>query len=55
MIYLFKKPRKNNLNLTAVDAMPKGIHHTVSYATSYNDTWTHIRTELRKMTLATGR
>ncbi|MDF9800047.1 hypothetical protein OKW21_005310 [Catalinimonas alkaloidigena] len=55
MIYLFRKSKRNNFNLVTIDAMPKGIHHTVSYATSYNDTWNHIRTELRKMTLSSER
>lgn len=55
MTHLFKKPKRNSFNLVAVDARPKGVHHTVSYATSYNDTWTHIRTELRKMTLSAAR
>lgn len=55
MMYLFRKPKRNIINLVSVDAMPKGIHHTISFATSYNDTWSHIRTELRKMTLATER
>lgn len=27
---------------------PRGIHHTVSYAVSFNDTWTHIKNELKK-------
>ncbi len=27
---------------------PKGVHHTVSFAESFNDTWTHIKNEIRK-------
>jgi hypothetical protein len=51
MINLFK--RRKNEALMSSDTAPKGIHHTISYAVSYNDTWNHIRNELRKMTLQT--
>lgn len=27
---------------------PRGVHHTVSYAVSFNDTWAHIKNELKK-------
>lgn len=27
---------------------PKGIHHTVSFAESFNDSWDHIQNELRR-------
>ena len=30
---------------------PKGISHTVSYATSFDDTWNHIRIELKKLSV----
>ncbi len=53
MTYLFRKAKNAN-NFAATDMRPKGVHHTVCYATSYNDTWNHIRTELRKMTLSTS-
>lgn len=51
MIDLFKR-RKTKVFMSP-DTAPKGIHHTISYAVSYNDTWNHIRNELRKMTLQT--
>ncbi len=39
--------QKNNVGRKAEDSItPKGIHHTVSYAKSFNDTWAHIRQEL---------
>ncbi len=39
--------QRNNIGRKAEDSMtPKGIHHTVSYAKSFNDTWSHIRQEL---------
>ncbi|MFP4089375.1 MAG: hypothetical protein ACLFUB_09700 [Cyclobacteriaceae bacterium] len=41
--------RSKNNRMMVSDISPKGIHHTVSYAVSYNDTWNHIRTEIRKM------
>lgn len=44
-----KTNERNNSRLKVADSMtPKGIHHTVSYAVSFNDTWNHIRNELRK-------
>jgi len=46
---LFK--RNTVVQGTSTELMPKGIHHTVSYAVSYNDTWNHIRNEIRKMTI----
>ena len=30
---------------------PKGISHTVSYATSFDETWNHIRIELKKLSV----
>lgn len=32
---------------------PKGISHTVSYATSFDETWNHIRIELKKLSVPT--
>ncbi len=40
--------RIDNKNSTTESISPKGIHHTVSYAVSFNDTWNHIRNEIRK-------
>ena len=28
---------------------PKGVSHTVSYASSFDETWNHIRVELKKL------
>ena len=28
---------------------PKGIHHTVNYATSYEETWDHIKREVQNI------
>lgn len=30
---------------------PRGISHTVSYATSFDETWNHIRIELKKLSV----
>lgn len=30
---------------------PRGISHTVSYATSFDETWNHIRVELMKLSI----
>ncbi|WKN32754.1 hypothetical protein PZB74_05265 [Porifericola rhodea] len=47
MFGLFKKPSKQPA-VESVDLKPKGVHHTVSFASSYDDTWAHIRTEAKK-------
>ncbi len=31
------------------DINPRGISHTVSYTTSFDETWNHIRIELKKL------
>lgn len=33
------------------DIYPKGVSHTVSYATSFDETWNHIRIELKKLSV----
>ncbi len=33
------------------DINPKGVSHTVSYATSFDETWNHIRIELKKLSV----
>ena len=30
---------------------PRGISHTVSYASSFDETWNHIRIELKKLSV----
>ncbi len=40
-------PQKFNAEMIAESMDPKGVHHTVSYATSYEETWNHIRSEVR--------
>ncbi len=40
-------PRKFNIKMIAESMEPKGVHHTVNYATSYEETWNHIRSEVR--------
>jgi hypothetical protein len=43
--------RKEDLKAIA-DAKPKGIHHTVKYTSSYNETWEHIWRETKKIGLS---
>ncbi|MGB3850219.1 MAG: hypothetical protein WA958_09645 [Tunicatimonas sp.] len=33
------------------DINPRGVSHTVSYATSFDETWNHIRIELKKLSV----
>jgi hypothetical protein len=33
------------------DINPRGVRHTVSYATSFDETWNHIRIELKKLSV----
>lgn len=40
--------KKNNRKIPRNTMIPRGIHHTVSYATSFDDTWGHIKKELKK-------
>ena len=42
------KRNENQLNALS-EIEPKGISHTVSYATSFDETWNHIRVELMKL------
>ncbi len=37
------------INLGGIE--PKGISHTVSYASSFDETWNHIRIELKKISV----
>lgn len=30
---------------------PQGVSHTVSYASSFDDTWNHIRVELKRISV----
>lgn len=45
---IHKIDKYENGNTLAGSLKPRGIHHTVSYAESFNDTWSHIKNELRK-------
>ena len=36
-------------NLGSIE--PRGISHTVSYASSFDDTWNHIRIELKRLSV----
>ncbi|MEM6840601.1 MAG: hypothetical protein AAF944_15850 [Bacteroidota bacterium] len=42
-------PQKFTLRTISEPAEPRGVHHTVSYATSYEETWNHIRSEVRNI------
>ena len=46
---LFGNARNRNQFDTLSEIEPKGISHTVSYATSFDETWNHIRIELMKL------
>ncbi|WKN45045.1 hypothetical protein [Tunicatimonas pelagia] len=41
--------QKSNARMVAESMEPRGVHHTVSYATSYEETWNHIRSEVRSI------
>jgi hypothetical protein len=47
---MFRFLRKNkNVSIAPVEAAPRGIHHTVSFAVSKDDSFAHIRREVKKM------
>ncbi len=48
---LFGNTRNENQFNTLSEIEPKGISHTVSYATSFDETWNHIRVELMKLSV----
>lgn len=39
--------KKSDVAVVDESIEPRGIHHTISYATSFQDTWDHIRHEIR--------
>jgi len=39
--------KKSNVVVGEESVEPRGIHHTVSYATSYEETWAHIKQEVQ--------
>ena len=43
--------RTNEQYIEYGDINPKGVSHTVSYATSFDETWNHIRIELKKLSV----
>ncbi|MEM8967747.1 MAG: hypothetical protein AAGE93_15110 [Bacteroidota bacterium] len=42
-------PQKSTNRTISESAEPRGVHHTVSFATSYEETWNHIRSEVRNI------
>nr|WKN39665.1 hypothetical protein K4G66_13280 [Tunicatimonas sp. TK19036] len=40
---------KSNTPVVGEPSEPRGVHHTVSYASSYEETWAHIRREARSI------
>ena len=43
--------RSENQYIIVGGIEPRGISHTVSYATSFDETWNHIRIELKKLSV----
>lgn len=50
---LFGNNRNEDQYNVLSEIEPKGISHTVSYATSFDETWNHIRIELKKLSVPT--
>ena len=48
---LFGNSRNESQYNILSEIEPKGISHTVSYATSFDETWNHIRIELKKLSV----
>lgn len=47
---MFRFPKKDKTeNTIPVELAPRGVHHTISFAISKDDTFAHIRKELKKM------
>ena len=45
---------RNDNQLNSLGSIePRGISHTVSYASSFDETWNHIRIELKKLSVPT--
>lgn len=47
MFNFFKKSK--TVSAESAGVTPRGIHHTVSFAVSKDDSFAHIKNELRKM------
>ena len=45
------RKEEQTIGLGSID--PRGISHTVSYASSFDETWNHIRIELKKLSVPT--
>jgi hypothetical protein len=41
--------KKSDMSVGRESVEPRGIHHTVSYATSYEETWAHIKQEVQNI------
>ncbi|MGD1895284.1 MAG: hypothetical protein ACFB15_32415 [Cyclobacteriaceae bacterium] len=41
--------KKSDVLVEGESMKPRGIHHTVNYATSYEETWAHIRQEVQNI------
>lgn len=52
MINFFRKYRTKEDLKAIADAKPKGIHHTVKFTSSYNETWGHIWEEIKTLNLS---
>lgn len=50
---LFGIARNESQHSGVSEIEPRGISHTVSYATSFDETWNHIRIELKKLSVPT--
>nr|WKN37214.1 hypothetical protein K4G66_00640 [Tunicatimonas sp. TK19036] len=48
---IFKKSIVAETSESVMDMQPRGVHHTVSYRGEFNETWKHLRDEVRNTTL----
>ncbi|MEQ9439383.1 MAG: hypothetical protein RIG62_10055 [Cyclobacteriaceae bacterium] len=48
---IFKKRTVAENSEEVVDMQPRGVHHTVSYRQEFNETWMHLREEIRNSSL----
>ena len=51
---ILKLYKSNEVSIIGESIEPRGIRHTVSYAESFQDSWDHIHSEIRRLSTPVG-
>ena len=51
---LLKLYKSNEVSIIGESIEPRGIHHTVSYAESFQNSWDHIHSEIQRLSTPVG-